>query len=134
MLRDLKLFDIHKYEILPLGIELLSIKSDNKSKIKEQIRKIFLIEGNYIDIVGLIQEISDTYEFFEDRTLFKKCLEKAILSDKLASKDTNVRRDLQDILRILKELEIIGDWKQTGTQGGRYPIIWKNILHLIKFR
>ncbi len=134
LLRDLKLFDIHSYDILPLGIELLSIEPENKNKIKELIRKIFLIEGNYIDIVGLIQEVNDAYESFENRAIFNKHLEEAILLDKLASKDTNVKRDLKDILGILKELEIIGGWKKVGVQGGKYPVIWKNIIHFVKFR
>lgn len=134
LLRDLKLFDIYSYQILPLGNELLSIEATNDTKLKEFFRKVFLIDGNYIDIVGLIQEINDCNEFFRDRRTFEERLKESMVAEKLAGKGTNIKSDLRDILRILKELEIIGPWKKVNSLGGKHPILWKNIIHLVKFR
>ncbi|MCX7879716.1 MAG: hypothetical protein N2517_03555 [Ignavibacteria bacterium] len=56
------------------------------------------------------------------------------MKEKLASQTTNVERDITDILRILRELEVLGDWKKIGPLGGKYPIIWRNLLQFVKFR
>lgn len=65
---------------------------------------------------------------------FVDLLSKKILQEKLATRRTNVKRDLRDIIRIFKELEIISSWKRFNNKKGKYFILWKNILNLIKFR
>lgn len=134
LLRDLKLFDINSYQILPLGLELLSIEKNKTDNIQDFFRRLFLLEGNYIDIVGIIQELNDNYGNFQDKEMFKELLKEAIIAEKLATQDTDVKRDLQDILRIIKELEIFGKWKTSNTKGGMYLINWRKILPLVKFR
>jgi len=61
---------------------------------------------------------------------FKKHLVDEIIKQKLATSKTNVIRDLQDIPRILRDLNILSDWTQIGL-AYRYVVNWKYLLSLI---
>lgn len=134
LLRDLKLFDFSMFQVTEIGKELLAMDVGDSEKLKAFFRKQFLIDGNYIDIIGIIQELNDEYDSFESTNFFVDLLSKKILQEKLATRRTNVKRDLRDIIRIFKELEIISSWKRFNNKKGKYFILWKNILNLIKFR
>ncbi|MCX7908594.1 MAG: hypothetical protein N2560_03640 [Ignavibacteria bacterium] len=134
LIRDLKLFDFSLNRVSNLGKELLSINSEDFEKLKEFFRKLFLLEGNYIDIVGIIQMLNDKYDVFESVNHFDRLLSEEIIKEKLATKNTNIIRDLRDIRRILKELDILSSWKKIDNRVGKFTINWNKIIHFIKLR
>lgn len=132
LLRDLGLFDFNSYQITPLGKELLTIELKEEEKLRNFFRKLFLIEGNYIDIVAIIQQLNEQYSF-ESIKNFKEKIVETIRKEKMAGANTNIERDLNDIIRILKELEVL-QFIKNPTNGKFFRINWNKILHFIKYR
>lgn len=111
LLRDLQLVNIDDYSLTEDGFRLLQLGNQpNKEPYLKELARCFLINANYIDIVTLIQSINDKHTGFTSIQEFKECLAKAMVNEKLATEKTNLMRDLQDIPRILRDLNIIGEW------------------------
>jgi hypothetical protein len=135
LLRDLKLINNSDYSILPNGSELLVIGAkEDWLSLDKLVAKLFLIDGGFIDIVALIQELNDLRYNFPSVDEFKKTLSAKILEEKLATPRTNVHRDLPDVFRILQKLDLITEWIKVDLLGGRFNVKWKNILPFVKFR
>jgi len=92
-----------------------------------------LVNANFLDILTIIQSLNDEHIGFSSVSEFKERLVKRMMEEKLATEQTNVMRDLQDIPRILKDLNLLSDWKQYGL-AYRYSINWKNVLSIISHR
>jgi len=135
LLRDLQLINPSDYSLTEDGFRLLQLGNlPDRRAYLDELTRCFLLNANYIDIVTLIQEINDEYRGFNNIQEFKKVLSERILKKKLATKNTNVMRDLQDILRILRELGILSDWRKFGLGFGQYSVNWKRTLTLISNR
>lgn len=135
LLRDLKLFNFKEGKILDNGFELINIgdKNDNE-QLKEFGRKLFLIDGNFINIVAIIQEMIDEVPHFNDMNSFKVELSKRIILEKLASNNTDVFRDLRDVIRILTQLDIIKHSKKSELFSSLIVVNWKKLIPFIKNR
>lgn len=134
-LRDMKLINLNDYKLQKNADELLLYgDNENWSSFNHLLTKYFLIDGNYIDIIALIQELNDLKFQFSSVNEFRELLCSKIFEEKLASGGTDVNRDLNDILRILRELNILSDWTKVNMFGGKYNVIWKNVLPYIKYR
>jgi hypothetical protein len=128
LLRDLQLINPQDYSLTEHGFRLLQLGDlSDKQPYMNELARSFLINANFLDIVTLIQTLNDKYSGFSSVSEFKELLVKEIYDEKLATKGTNVMRDLQDIPRILKDLNIISDWMRMGLVN-RYIINWKYIL------
>lgn len=128
LLRDLQLINPQDYSLTEDGFRLLQLGDlSDKQPYMNELARCFLINANFIDIVTLIQTLNDQYSGFSSVSQFKKLLAKKIYDEKLATKGTNVMRDLQDIPRILRDLNIISDWMRLGLVN-RYIINWKYVL------
>ena len=135
LIRDLKLFSFQQNEILQNGRELIEIGDKNDEELfKEYGRKLFLIDGNFIDIIAIIQEMNEEYQHWSDINSFKKELSGRIVSEKLASESTNVMRDLQDIPRIMIQLDVLHHHTKSSLFNQPYSINWKKLIPLIKNR
>lgn len=135
LLRDLKLFNFKENELLKNGIELIQIgDKNNKEMLLEFGRKLFLIDGNFIDIVAIIQELNEDEYSYNNIHTFKKALTDKIITEKLATETTNVNRDLQDILRILHNLDVLKHNKKRTLFNTPYSINWKSLIPFIKNR
>ncbi|MBS4027276.1 MAG: hypothetical protein KGZ58_01455 [Ignavibacteriales bacterium] len=135
LLRDLKVVNIYDYSLMENGKELVSLGSQNDwDSYNIKLTKCFLLDGGFIDIVALIQELNDQYFNFTTKDDFKSKLENKILEEKLATQKSNVERDLRDVISILHKLNILSDWVKIDLLGGRYNVKWKNILPFVKFR
>ena len=135
LLRDLKLINSSDFSLLPNAEELIKLGDQNNwIQYNNTLSRIILLDGNYIDIVALIQELNDKYYNFSNISYFKEKLKEKILAEKLAKDSTNIMRDLQDIPRILIELDILVPWNKIDMLGGRFSINWKKILPFIKNR
>lgn len=130
LLRDLGLIDI-SWRLTKEGLSLLQLGHDDVRAFQNELTKCFLLRANYLDILGLIQELNDRRGGFVSVAKFKEELAKAMIKDKLATPQTNVLRDLQDILRILKELGLIGEWEKFGL-GGRFSVRWKRVTPFLR--
>lgn len=131
LLRDLQLINPQDYSLTEDGFKLLQLGDlSDKQPYMNELTRCFLINANFIDIVTLIQTLNDQYSGFDSVSQFKELLAKKIYEEKLATKETNVMRDLQDIPRILRDLNIISDWTRVGLVN-RYIINWKYILSVI---
>ncbi|MBS7616186.1 hypothetical protein KEJ45_03180 [Candidatus Bathyarchaeota archaeon] len=132
LLRDLQLVNLDDYSLTENGFRLLQLGTlpDEKPYIDE-LARCFLLNANYIDIITLIQRLNDEHVGFTSVQDFKEKLAKAMVEEKMATERTDVIRDLQDIPRILKDLNIITEWKKYGFNY-RYNINWKRVLSLIK--
>lgn len=131
LLRDLQLINPNDYSLTSDGIKLLQLgELRDKQPFLNELAKLFLINANYLAIVTIIQSLNDKYSGFSSVVEFKNHLVEEILNQKLATSNTNVMRDLQDIPRILRELNILSDWKQIGLVY-RYVVNWKYVLSLI---
>jgi len=129
LLRDLHLINPDDYSLTEEGFRLLRL-GESKS-FMDELTKCFLLNANYIDIIVLIQEIVDEYGSFSTKSEFKDLLVQRIYDEKLATKDTNVGRDIQDILRLLRrDLKLIKENK-VGSKW-TYTISWRYIISLIK--
>jgi len=131
LLRDLQVINPEDYSLTNDGIRLLQLgeRRDHQPYLNE-LAKCFLINANYLDIVTIIQSLNDKYSGFTSVSNFKTQLVNEIIRQKLATPNTNVMRDLQDIPRILRDLDIISDWQQVGL-ANRYVVNWKHILSVI---
>jgi len=128
LLRDLQLINPQDYSLTEDGFRLLQLGDlSDKQPYMNELARCFLINANFIDIVTLIQTLNDQYFGFSSVSQFKGLLVKNIYNEKLATKGTNVLRDLQDIPRILRDLNIITDWMKIGLVN-RYVINWKYVL------
>jgi hypothetical protein len=131
LLRDLQLINSNDYSLTSDGIRLLQLgELRDKQPFMNELAKMFLVNANYLDIVTIIQSLNDKYSGFSSVVEFKNRLIEEILNQKLATSNTNVMRDLQDIPRILRDLDILSDWKQLGL-AYRYVINWKYVLSVI---
>jgi len=116
------------------GTSLLKIGSTTLDEpYLNKLAKQFLINGNFIDILTIIQKLNDTYTGFQRVNEFLEKLESEIVKEKLATKKTNVIRDLQDIPRILRDLNLLSEWKKVGLVY-RININWKKVLSIIRER
>lgn len=128
LLRDLQLINPQDYSLTEDGFRLLQLGDlSDKQPYTNELARCFLINASFIDIVTLIQTLNDQYSGFSSVSQFKGLLVKKIYDEKLATKGTNVMRDLQDIPRILRDLNIISDWMKIGLVN-RYVINWKYVL------
>jgi hypothetical protein len=130
LLRDLGLIN-SDWGLTRTGVTLLQFGHSNKELYVKELTRCFLINANYIDILTLIQELNNKQSGFSNVRKFKKVLEKAIIKEKLATPQTNVERDLQDVLRILRELDLITGWEKIGL-AGRFNVNWKKIVPFLK--
>jgi len=131
LLRDLQLINPNDYSLTDDGIRLLQLgELRDKQPFLNELAKLFLINANYLDIITIIQSLNDKYSGFSSVPEFKNLLIAEIINQKLATTSTNVMRDLQDIPRILRDLNILSDWKQIGL-AHRYIINWKHVLSVI---
>lgn len=131
LFRDLQLINTNDYSLTSDGIKLLQLgELQNKQPFMNELAKMFLINANYLDIVTLIQSLNDKYSGFSSVTEFKNHLVREIINHKLATPNTNVMRDLQDIPRILRELNILSKWRRVGL-AHRYVVNWKYVLSVI---
>ncbi|MCL6578765.1 MAG: hypothetical protein K6T73_05180 [Candidatus Bathyarchaeota archaeon] len=119
------------YSLTTDGIKLLQLgeRRDPQPYLNE-LARLFLINANYLDIVTIIQSLNDRYSGFSSVSEFKNYLVEEIIHQKLATPSTNVMRDLQDIPRILRDLNIISDWKRVGLVY-RHVVNWKHVLSVI---
>lgn len=132
LLRDLQLVNLQDYSLTEDGFRLLQLGDlSDKQPYMSELARCFLINANFLDIVTLIQTLNDQYSGFSSVSEFKGLLIKKIYEEKLATKGTNVMRDLQDIPRILRELNIISSWIKIGLVK-RYTINWKYILSVTR--
>lgn len=132
LLRDLQLINPDDYSLTEDGFRLLRVgELPDKKFYFDELARCFLINANYIDIITLIQELNDKHRGFKNVSEFKKALANRMREEKLATEDTNVERDLQDIPRILRELNILSEWKTFGLGYGQYVINWRRALSLI---
>jgi hypothetical protein len=131
LLRDLQLINPNDYSLTSDGIRLLQLgELSDKQPFINELSKLFLVNANYLDIVTIIQSLNDRYSGFSSAVEFKNHLIKEILNQKLATSNTNVMRDLQDIPRILRDLNILSDWTKIGL-AYRYVVNWKYVLSVI---
>ncbi len=131
LLRDLQLINPSDYSLTSDGIRLFQLgELRDKQPFMNELAKLFLVNANYLDIVTIIQSLNDKYSGFSSVVEFKNHLIEEIINQKLATSNTNVMRDLQDIPRILRDLNILSEWKQVGLVY-RYVVNWKYILSLI---
>jgi len=131
LLRDLQVINPNDYSLTEDGFRLLQLgELKDKQPFLNQLARLFLINANFLDIVTMIQGLNDEHSGFASTVQFKTLLSKEIVNQKLATKDTNVMRDLQDIPRILRDLNILSSWKKLGLTH-RYTINWKHVLSVI---
>jgi len=134
LLRDLQLVNLDDYSLTEDGSRLLQLGNlSNKEPYMNELAQCFLINANFLDILTIIQNLNDEHIGFSSVSEFKERLVKKMIDEKLATEKTNVMRDLQDIPRILKDLNLLSDWKQYGL-AYRYSINWKNVLSIIGYR
>lgn len=131
LLRDLNLItsDCH---LTNDGVSLL--KTGNISLGEPYMNKLakqFLINGNFIDVLTVMQELNNKHNGFDSVNEFKNQVEKQMIEEKLATEKTNIIRDLQDIPRILHDLNLISEWKKSGLVY-KYNINWKRIVAVIR--
>jgi hypothetical protein len=132
LLRDLQLVNLDDYSLTEDGFRLLQLGAlPDKKPYLDELARCFLLNANYIDILTIIQNLNDEHIGFNSVQDFKEKLSKKIIEEKLATEGTNVIRDLQDIPRILRDLDIISEWKKYGFNY-RYNINWKRVLSLIR--
>jgi hypothetical protein len=132
LLRDLQLLNLDDYSLTEDGFRLLQLGAlPDKKPYFDELARCFLLNANYIDILTIIQNLNDEHIGFNSVQDFKERLSKKIIEEKLATEGTNVIRDLQDIPRILRDLDIISEWKKYGFNY-RYNINWKRVLSLIR--
>jgi hypothetical protein len=132
LLRDLGLIN-EDMSLTKNGLTLLQLgASKNKDLYIKELTRCFLVNANYIDILSLIQELNNKYNAFISVGKFKELLAKKIIEEKLATENTNVMRDLQDILRILRDLGVITEWSTVGHLGGRFNINLKKVSQFLK--
>jgi hypothetical protein len=132
LLRDLQLININDYSLTEDGFRLLQLGDlPDKKPYLDELARCFLINANYLDILTLIQELNDKYRGFKTVTQFKEVLAQKIIEEKLATEKTNVIRDLQDIPRILRDLDILSGWRMFELGYGQYVINWKRALAIL---
>lgn len=131
LFRDLNLIT-SDYYLTNDGISLFKIGEISLGEpYINKLAKQFLVNGNFIDILTIIQELNDIYNGFHSVNEFKGVLEKQMITEKLATQRTNVIRDLQDIPRVLHDLNLISEWKKSGLVY-KYNINWKRVLAVIR--
>jgi len=132
LLRDLQVINPHDYSLTEDGFRLRQLgELQDKQPFLNELAEMFLIDANYLDIVTIIQSLNDTHSGFTSVSQFKTLLVEEIINQKLATRGTNVMRDLQDIPRILRELNILNGWTRRGLVS-RYTVNWKYVLSVIK--
>jgi hypothetical protein len=132
LLRDLQLVNLDDYSLTEDGFRLLQLGAlPDKKPYIDELAHCFLLNAKYLDIITIIQRLNDEQIGFTSMQDFKEKLAKVMVEEKLATEGTNVIRDLQDIPRILKDLDILSDWRRYGLNY-RYNINWKKVLTLIK--
>jgi len=131
LLRDLQVINPNDYSLTEDGFRLLQLgELQDKQPFLNQLAKLFLINANYLDIITIIQSLNDEYSGFTSVSQFKNLLIEEITNQKLATEGTNVMRDLQDIPRILRDLNVLTSWRRIGL-AHRYVINWKYVLSVI---
>ena len=131
LLRDLQVINPNDYSLTEDGFRLLQLgELRDKQPFLNELAKLFLINANYLDIVTIIQSLNDMHSGFTSVPQFKTLLVEEIINQKLATQGTNVMRDLQDIPRILRQLNILSGWTRRGL-ASRYMVNWKHILSVI---
>lgn len=131
LLRDLQVINPNDYSLTEDGFRILQLgELPDKQPFLNELARLFLINANYLDIVTIIQSLNDNYSGFDSVSQFKNLLSEEIINQKLATEGTNVIRDLQDIPRILRDLNILSTWKSIGL-AHRYTINWRNVLSVI---
>jgi len=132
-LRDLGLIDPASFTLTYEGEKLLKYYNSSKELYERELTRKFLVEANYVDILALIQKLNDKYITFSSVNEFKRKLADEIIKEKLAPEETNVYRDLQDILRILRKLGLISSWKRgRALVGGRYEVFWDKVVKILR--
>lgn len=133
LLRDLQLINPEDYSLTDEGFRLLQLGQIPYSQpYMDELARCFLLNANYIDILTLIQELNDTYTSFSSVSEFKNLLTRRILEEKLATEETDIERDLSDIPRILRDLNIMSEWKRYGLAGGKYTINWRYVTAILR--
>ena len=131
LLRDIQVINPNDYSLTEDGFRLLQLgELQDKRPYLNQLAKLFLTNANYLDIVTIIQGLNDRHSGFTSVSQFKNLLVQEIISQKLATEDTNVMRDLQDIPRILRDLDVLSNWRRIGL-AHRYVVNWKYVLSVI---
>jgi integrase len=133
-LRDLNLINIEDYTLKNNAEVLLEFdisKEEQRKLYLSELCKYLLLEGNYIDIVGLIQELNDTYDSFSNVNEFYEKLTKRIYEEKLATSRTDVKRDVKDIISILKKLGVLSELDKKTK---KYFVRWNKVLPFVKMR
>ena len=131
LLRDLQVINPNDYSLTEDGFRLLQLgELRDKQPFLNELAKLFLINANYLDIVTIIQSLNDRHSGFTSVSQFKSLLVEDIINQKLATQGTNVMRDLQDIPRVLRDLNVLSSWKRIGL-AHRYVVNWKYVLSVI---
>ena len=131
LLRDLQVVNPHDYSLTEDGFRLRQLgELQDKQPLLHELAKLFLINANYLDIVTIIQSLNDKHSGFTSVTQFKNLLSEGMINQKLATEGTNVMRDLQDIPRILRDLDILSSWRKIGLVH-RYVVNWRCVLSVI---
>ena len=131
LFRDLHVINPNDYSLTEEGFRFLRLgELQDKQPFLDELARLFLINCNYLDIVTIIQSLHDEYSGFASVTEFKNRLVGKIHNQKLATQGTDVMRDLQDIPRILRQLNILSKWTKIGL-AYRYVVNWKYILSVI---
>lgn len=132
LLRDIRVINPHDYSLTEDGFRLQQLgELQDKQPFLNELAKLFLENANYLDIVTIIQSLNDRHSGFTSVSQFKNLLVEEIVNQKLATQGTNVMRDLQDIPRVLRDLNILSKWTRIGL-ARRYVVNWKYILSVIK--
>jgi len=132
LFRDLQIINPYDYSLTEEGFRLLQLgELPDKRPFLNMLARLFLINANYLDIVTIIQTLNDKYLGFTSASEFNRLLAEEIINQKLATPRTNVERDLRDVLRILRELNILSRWRRIG-RAHRYVVNWQYLLSIIK--
>ncbi|MEO0224782.1 MAG: hypothetical protein ABIL76_06810 [candidate division WOR-3 bacterium] len=116
-LRDLNIID-NNFKLTRTGYDLF-LSIEDESNFKNRIKFLFLNEGNFKDIILIIDEqrkkLVEGFKVEKLRELVAERLE----NEKLSRSKESAKRDLNDIFRLLKDLEILDE---------NYFINWKNVI------
>lgn len=116
-LRDLNIVD-NNFKLTRTGYDLL-LSTEDEHSFKQKIKFLLLNEGNFKEIVLIIDE--ERKKLLTDFRVeeLKELVAMRLEDEKLSRSQESAKRDLNDIFRILKDLEILDR---------NYFINWKNVL------
>jgi len=115
LLRDLNIVDSN-FKLTKEGYDL-SLYDDNT--FKNKIKSLFLNEGNYKSIVLIIDEERKKLKRNFRVNELKNRVAIRLVDEKLSRTRESAKRDLEDIFRILRDLEILDD---------DYFVNWRNVI------